>query len=109
MGDAGAAAEELEDGLTLDAIGFLREVTDRSIRRAEDDRTLDVGGSDSGQCGEKRRLAGAVRADEADDVAGGNGEIEVGEQGAFSPGSREAADAQCCSHLRSIPGAVRLY
>ncbi len=103
-GDAGSSAEELEYRLALDPVGFLREVADGRIGRAERDGALDVRVPDPCDRREQRRLPGAVRADQADHVAGRDGQVEIGEERALAPGCGEAGDTQCCSHGSIVPG-----
>ena len=52
-----------------------------AVRRADGDRALLRSGL-PGEDPQQRGLAGAVRPDEADDVAGGEHEVETGEQDA---------------------------
>ncbi len=66
-GDAGAAREVRPHRLARAAFRFLREVPDGRGRRRERDRAR-VGRVEAGEDLEQRRLAGAVRRDDADAV-----------------------------------------
>jgi hypothetical protein len=47
---------------------------------------------------QQRRLARAVHTDQADDVAGGDDEFEIGEQDAVPVARRQPLGDQCCAH-----------
>ena len=105
-GDPGPAGEERRDRLPGPPVGLLRQVPDRGRRRAEDDGAL-LRRRLPGEHAQERRLAGAVRAHEADDVAGGEHEVETGEQHAGAVAGGEVGGLQGGAHLvGTVPGVA---
>ena len=98
--DARAPQQELPHRLALDAFLFLREVAERRGRGRNRDRAS-VWLAQSGEDLEQRRLAGAVRAHESDDVAGRNHEIEARPELARAKRGREAFAVDGDGHVAS--------
>ena len=87
-------ARNAAHGLAGPPLGLLRQVPDGGVRRA-DARPLPSSGAVSpGEEAQQRRLAGAVRPDQPDDVAGGDDEVEPGEQGAGAVTGGQAGGLQ---------------
>ena len=76
-----------------------------AVGRADGDRAL-LGLGLAREHAQQRGLAGAVRPDEADDVAGGEHEVETGEQDAGAVAGGEAGGLDGGTHLgqRRYPG-----
>ena len=87
-------------------LGLLGEVADDGVRRGEPHRAR-VGRVLARQHPQQRRLAGAVRADETDDVAGGHHEVEAGEQGPLGVAGGEVARDEGGCHRGSLAGRPR--
>ena len=104
--DAGPAGEERDHGLAGAPVGFLRQVPDRGRRRADGHRALLRSGL-PGEDAQQRRLAGAVRPHEADDVTRGEHEVETGEQDAGAVSGGQAGGLDGGTHLqRTVPGVT---
>ena len=96
-GHPGPPGQRGEDGLPRPPLVLLRQVAERGRRRAGDDgaglrREL------AGQRAQQGGLAGAVHADQTDDVTGGDDQVEAGEQDAGAVSGRQTAGDEGCAH-----------
>jgi len=90
---AGTPGQQLGDGLAGTGMRLLRQVADRGRRRRHADPAA-VGRPQAGERAQQRRLAGAVRADQAQTGAGADTEVDPGEQGARPDGQRQVVGDQ---------------
>ena len=91
-------AEERRHRLAGPPLGLLRQVADGGRRRAERRPCPASGASSPARMRSSVDLPGAVRPDQADDVAGRDHEVEAGEQDAVAvPGGKILGD-QSCAH-----------
>jgi hypothetical protein len=104
-GDSGAAGQERRDRLAGDAVGLLWQEADGRVRRGEAD-AAGFGRLLAGEQAQQRRLAGAVRADQPDDVSGRDDQVEITEQDAVAMPGGEAFRDQRCAHKRARLAAV---
>ncbi len=102
-GDAGTAGQEVPDGLARAALRLLREVPDVGGRRAEPERAA-LRGVQPGHQPQQGRLARAVGPDQADDVAGGDDQVEPGEEGAVAVAGAQVFDYESGAHDAPIIG-----
>ncbi len=96
-GHARTPGQELPDRLLGPALRLLREVADGGGGRREP-QLPGLGGVQPGEQAQQGRLPGAVHADEADDVAGRDDEVEIGEQRALTVRGGELLGDEGCSH-----------
>jgi hypothetical protein len=107
--NAGAPQQEPLHRLAGHPFGFLRQVAEVAVGRGRG-HAAGVGRAQTGEDLQQGRLAGAVRPDQADHVAGGHDQVEAGEQFAAAEAGSEAAgvqgDGHPCSLARPAPGAI---
>jgi hypothetical protein len=96
-GHAGAPGQVGTDRLARPRRALLRQVADDGVRRVQRDGA-GVGCALAGQDAQQRRLAGAVRADQADDVTLGDDEVEIAEQNPGPVLGRDAGGDQRRTH-----------
>ena len=104
-GRAGAAADVRRHGLAGDPLVLLRQPADERVRRRGRHGAvvrLEVAGQDPQQ----RGLAGAVGADDPDDVAGRDGEVEALEEGAVAVAPGEVLGDEGCAHVLIVVSAA---
>jgi hypothetical protein len=102
--DARAPGDELTDGLTREPLRLLREIPDRRGGRADRHRSR-LRRAQPGEHAQQRGLARAVRPDEADHVAGPDGQVEIGEEQAVAVRRREAPGNESGDHEAAQPTA----
>ena len=94
-------------GLAFAAFRLLRQVPDVRRRRVQRDAAL-LGGNEAREGPQQRRLAGAVDADQPDDVTGGDHEVEIGEQDAVTvAGGEVLRDERGHEHSRNVKKGPR--
>jgi hypothetical protein len=99
---AGPPGQELPDALTRVALPLLRQITDRRIRRADGHRT-GIRRGHAREHPQQRRLTSTIRADQADDIAGTDHQIETGEQHTVTVPGRQALGHKRGTHRDPIP------
>ena len=113
--NTGAAGEERSHRLRRRAFGLLRQQADDRRGRCEFDRTTveaefdlaRAGGREAtGQRGEQRRLADAVRPDQSDPVAGRHDEVDIVEHEARAARNGHPAGDERCNHAPLAPASL---
>jgi hypothetical protein len=102
LGDSRAAGQELAHALARAPLRLLREVSYGRCRRGEAQFAL-LRCEQAGEHPEQGGLARAVGTDKADHIAGGDDEVEPGEQGAVAVSGGEILGDESGSHQTVDP------
>ncbi len=100
-GDARTPGQEVPYRLLGAPLRLLGQMADGSGGRGEPQLT-GLGRVQAGEQAQQGGLPGAVDADEADDVAGGDDEVEIGEERALTVRGGEVLGDEGCSHGPTI-------
>ena len=102
-------ARNAADRLARPPLGLLRQVPDGGVGGLSDDRALLRRRPRRRACRSSVDLPGAVRPDEPDDVAGGDDQVETGEQDAGAVAGGQAGGLQGRAHqVTTLPARCRL-
>ena len=102
----GPAGKEGGDGLPRSALALLWQVSDDRGRRADLDGSV-LGSNKAGEQPKQGGLAGAVGADQTDDILGGDDQVEPGEEGTVAVSGGEVLRDDGGTHI--APNAIRSW